>query len=83
MAKTERSFQKQPTVFLNKKENLLSTKGKKNLRHFKNVSKPQERDVQLGDIVTVGECRPLSKTVRYNTLKVMKSGGSKKSFSKF
>ncbi|KAJ8299794.1 hypothetical protein KUTeg_023854 [Tegillarca granosa] len=140
---------------MNKKENLLSTKGKKNLRHFKNVGlgfkTPREameghyidkkcpftgnisirgriltgtvikmkmqrtivirrdylhyvkkynrfekrhknmsvhlspcfRDVQLGDIVTVGECRPLSKTVRYNTLKVMKSGGSKKSFSKF
>jgi small subunit ribosomal protein S11e len=26
--------------------------------------------VQAGDIVTVGECRPLSKTVRFNVLKV-------------
>ena len=34
---TERSFQKQPTVFLNNKKNLLSTKGQKNTRHFKNV----------------------------------------------
>lgn len=34
---TERSFQKQPTVFLNKKSSLLSTKGKKNLRYVKNV----------------------------------------------
>ncbi|VDN42875.1 unnamed protein product [Gongylonema pulchrum] len=28
------------------------------------------RDVAVGDIVTVGECRPLSKTVRYNVLKI-------------
>ncbi|KAJ8872254.1 hypothetical protein PR048_025856 [Dryococelus australis] len=29
-------------------------------------------DVEIGDIVTVGECRPLSKTVRFNVLKVSK-----------
>ncbi|XP_062604706.1 small ribosomal subunit protein uS17-like [Saccostrea cucullata] len=34
---TERSFQKQPTVFLNNKKNLLSAKGKKNNRYFRNV----------------------------------------------
>lgn len=28
--------------------------------------------VALGDLVTVGECRPLSKTVRFNVLKVQK-----------
>ena len=28
-------------------------------------------------------CRPLSKTVKYNTLKVSKSARSKKAFSKF
>ncbi|KAI8870089.1 hypothetical protein GQ42DRAFT_162991 [Ramicandelaber brevisporus] len=40
--------------------------------------------VELGDIVTVGQCRPLSKTVRFNVLKVSKktSKGSKK-FAKF
>jgi small subunit ribosomal protein S11e len=41
------------------------------------------RDVQIGDIVTVGECRPLSKTVRFNVLKVSKPGGKKKGFKKF
>jgi small subunit ribosomal protein S11e len=41
------------------------------------------RDVEVGDVVTVGECRPLSKTVKFNTLKVTKSRGAKKSFKKF
>ena len=41
------------------------------------------RDVQIGDIVTVGECRPLSKTVRFNVLKVTKAAGTKKQFQKF
>lgn len=41
------------------------------------------RDVALGDVVTVGECRPLSKTVRFNVLKVTKGTRSKKSFKKF
>uniref|UniRef100_A0A8C6ZFA1 Small ribosomal subunit protein uS17 n=1 Tax=Nothoprocta perdicaria TaxID=30464 RepID=A0A8C6ZFA1_NOTPE len=40
-------------------------------------------DVQIGDIVTVGECRPLSKTVRFNVLKVTKAAGTKKQFQKF
>ncbi|XP_063239246.1 small ribosomal subunit protein uS17 isoform X2 [Bacillus rossius redtenbacheri] len=44
---------------------------------------PCFRDVEIGDIVTVGECRPLSKTVRFNVLKVSKGTGSKKSFKKF
>merc|ERR1711971_1340615 len=152
---TEKSFQHQPTVFLNNKKNLISGKGKKNLRYFKNVGlgfkTPREavegtyidkkcpftgnvsirgriltgivksmkmnrtivlrrdylhfikkyqryekrhktlsahmspcfRDVNLGDLVTVGQCRPLSKTVRFNVLKVAKSVASKKSFEKF
>ncbi|XP_061178639.1 small ribosomal subunit protein uS17-like [Saccostrea cucullata] len=153
---TERSFQKQPTVFLNNKKNLLSAKGKKNNRYFRNVGlgfkTPREailgtyidkkcpftgnvsirgriltgvvqkmkmqrtivirrdylhyvkkykrfekrhknmsvhlspcfRDVEIGDIVTVGECRPLSKTVRFNVLKVAKGGANnKKGFKKF
>ena len=41
------------------------------------------RDVEIGDVVTIGECRPLSKTVRFNVLKVTKGQGSKKSFKKF
>merc|ERR1711872_11784 len=44
---------------------------------------PCFRDIQLGDLVTVGQCRPLSKTVRFNVLKVAKSVASKKSFEKF
>ncbi|EFO15995.1 40S ribosomal protein S11 [Loa loa] len=44
---------------------------------------PAFRDIAVGDIVTVGECRPLSKTVRYNVLKVLKASGAKKSFDKF
>ena len=55
-------------------------------KRHKNVSvhlSPCFRDVQVGDVLTVGECRPLSKTVKFNTLKVTKSSASKKSFSKF
>jgi small subunit ribosomal protein S11e len=153
VAQTERAFQKQPTVFLNKKRVL--TGSKKKLRHVKSVGlgfkTPREaiegnyidkkcpftgnvsirgriltgtivkqkmqrtivirrdylhfvkkynryekrhrnmsvhlspcfRDVTVGDIATVGECRPLSKTVRFNVLKVTKGKGSKKQFNKF
>ncbi|KAJ3089226.1 hypothetical protein HK102_006901 [Quaeritorhiza haematococci] len=40
--------------------------------------------VEAGDVVTVGQCRPLSKTVRFNVLKVQKKTqkGSKQ-FTKF
>merc|ERR1719495_1282189 len=45
---------------------------------------PCFRDAHIGDIVTVGECRPLSKTVRFNVLKVTQAPGSaKKQFQKF
>ena len=33
--------------------------------------------VHDGDIVTIGECRPLSKTVRFNVLKVTRMTGAK------
>ena len=150
---SERAFQKQPTVFLNRKKEL--GKRKKGLRHYKNVGlgfktpreaiegnyidkkcpftgnvsvrgriltgvitkmkmqrtvvirrdylhyikkycrfekrhrnisvhlSPAFRDVKIGDVVTVGECRPLAKTVRFNVLKVTKAPGSKKTFQKF
>merc|ERR1712202_41393 len=55
-------------------------------KRHKNMSvrlSPCFRDTQVGDVVTVGECRPLSKTVKFNTLKVTKSSASKKSFAKF
>lgn len=154
---TEKAFQKQPSIFLNKKR-LLGQKVKKNeLRFVKNVGlgfkTPKEafegtyidkkcpftgtvnirgriltgivksmkmnrtivirrdylhhvkkynrfekrhknlsvhlspcfRDVSVGDTVTVGQCRPLSKTVRFNVLKVSKGKASKnkKMFEKF
>ncbi|ELK28586.1 40S ribosomal protein S11 [Myotis davidii] len=153
---TERAYQKQPTIFQNKKRVLLGETGKEKLpRYYKNIGlgfkTPKEaiegtyidkkcpftgnvsirgrilsgvvtkmkmqrtivirrdylhyirkynrfekrhknmsvhlspcfRDVQIGDIVTVGECRPLSKTVRFNVLKVTKAAGTKKQFQKF
>uniref|UniRef100_A0A0G4FV86 Small ribosomal subunit protein uS17 N-terminal domain-containing protein n=1 Tax=Chromera velia CCMP2878 TaxID=1169474 RepID=A0A0G4FV86_9ALVE len=43
-------------------------------------------DVKEGDIVTIGQCRPLSKTVRFNVLKVEKNqifGTSRKQFKLF
>merc|ERR1712166_826840 len=40
--------------------------------------------VSEGDQVTVGQCRPLSKTVRFNTLRVLpRTGKAVKQFSKF
>ena len=41
------------------------------------------RDIEPGDVVVVGQCRPLSKTVRFNVLKVQKVKGGKKQFQKF
>nr|XP_033944645.1 40S ribosomal protein S11-like isoform X2 [Pseudochaenichthys georgianus] len=55
-------------------------------KRHKNISvhlSPCFRDVSVGDNVTVGECRPLSKTVRFNVLKVMKAAGAKKQFQMF
>ncbi|ORX82351.1 hypothetical protein K493DRAFT_91914 [Basidiobolus meristosporus CBS 931.73] len=39
--------------------------------------------VENGDVVTVGQCRPLSKTVRFNVLKVQKKSQGSKQFAKF
>ncbi|THY20576.1 putative 40S ribosomal protein S11-B [Aureobasidium pullulans] len=40
--------------------------------------------VEEGDQVTVGQCRPLSKTVRFNVLRVLpRTGKTVKQFSKF
>ncbi|WVQ85914.1 40S ribosomal protein S11 [Cryptococcus sp. DSM 104549] len=38
--------------------------------------------VEIGDQVTVGQCRPLSKTVRFNVLRVSKNKAAK-GFAKF
>jgi small subunit ribosomal protein S11e len=39
--------------------------------------------VSVGDTVEVGECRPLSKTVRFNVLKIVKSATAESAFKKF
>ncbi len=39
--------------------------------------------VQAGDNVTVGQCRPLSKTVRFNVIKINKTVEGSKQFKKF
>jgi small subunit ribosomal protein S11e len=39
--------------------------------------------VETGDTVTVGQCRPLSKTVRFNVLRVSKNKATAKAFGKF
>merc|ERR1712228_820277 len=55
-------------------------------KRHKNISahvSPCFRDIAIGDVVTVGECRPLSKTVRFNVIKVTKSAAAKKQFKKF
>ncbi|KAK7208055.1 40S ribosomal protein S11 [Myxozyma melibiosi] len=39
--------------------------------------------VNEGDSVTVGQCRPISKTVRFNVLRVNSTEGGKKQFAKF
>lgn len=43
-------------------------------------------DITAGDIITAGQCRPLSKTVRFNTVKVEKNqifGSARKQFRLF
>lgn len=47
---------------------------------------PAFKRIKVGDIVTVGQCRPLSKTVRFNVLKVQPNviyGNVKKQFVLF
>lgn len=39
--------------------------------------------VQEGDVVVVGQCRPISKTVRFNVLRVAVSVSKSKQFTKF
>ena len=56
---TERSFQKQPTVFLNNKKNLLSTKGQKNTRHFKNVGLGFKTPREVRKLMSIRQCCPL------------------------
>ncbi|KAJ2964013.1 hypothetical protein NQZ79_g971 [Umbelopsis isabellina] len=55
-------------------------------KRHKNLSahmSPAFVGVEVGDLVTVGQCRPLSKTVRFNVLKVTKGKKASKAFQKF
>jgi len=59
-------------------------------KRHKNLSahcSPAFPRVKEGDTVTVGQCRPLSKTVRFNVIKVDSKresfGGSKRQFGLF
>jgi len=57
-------------------------------KRHKNLSahcSPAFIGIKQGDMVTVGECRPLSKTVRFNVLKVLqkRDASSGKQFAKF
>ncbi|KAI7869538.1 40S ribosomal protein [Spinellus fusiger] len=55
-------------------------------KRHKNISahlSPAFDHVENGDIVTIGQCRPLSKTVRFNVLKVQKAKKIGKAFQKF
>ncbi|XP_006884981.1 PREDICTED: 40S ribosomal protein S11-like [Elephantulus edwardii] len=47
------------------------------------ITSTTSANVQIGDIVTKGVCWPLSKTVRFNVLKVTKAAGTKKQFQEF
>merc|ERR1712027_79399 len=44
---------------------------------------PAFRDIKVGDLVTVGECRPVAKTITFNVIKINKTRTTKKGFSKF
>merc|ERR1711976_872506 len=44
---------------------------------------PCFRDIAVGDLVTVGECRPIAKTINLNVVTINKVRTTKKGFSKF
>ncbi|KAJ2664668.1 40S ribosomal protein S11-B [Coemansia sp. RSA 1200] len=55
-------------------------------RRHKNLTahlSPAFVGVEENDIVTVGQCRPLSKTIRFNVIKHQKQTKGSKQFSKF
>jgi small subunit ribosomal protein S11e len=58
-------------------------------KRHRNISahcSPAFKRIKTGDIVTIGQCRPLSKTVRFNVLKVQANqifGSVKKQFMLF
>ncbi|MCD9646608.1 30S ribosomal protein S11, chloroplastic [Datura stramonium] len=95
---TEKAFLKQPGVFLSSKKTGKGKRpGKGGNRYFKSIGlgfkTPREATeahisscfrVKEGDHVIIGQCRPLSKTVRFNVLKVIpggSAGGGKKAFT--
>lgn len=73
------------TVILRREYTHYVPKYKRYERRHKNLAAHASPcfDLKEGDIVTVGQCRPLSKTVRFNVLRVQKSVESKKQFVDF
>ncbi|PHT61154.1 40S ribosomal protein S11 [Capsicum annuum] len=72
--KTEKAFFKQPGVFLRYEKRHSNIPA-----HISPCFRVKE-----GDHVIIGQCRPLSKTVRFNVLKVIpagSAGGGKKAFT--
>lgn len=51
-------------------------------RHFPAHLSPAFR-VHVGDVVDVGQCRPLSKTVRFNVINIVKAAEGGEGFKKF
>merc|ERR1711957_1014155 len=86
-----RSFQKQATIKvvqnkLNKTVQKRYVKYQRFEKRHKMVSahvSPCWRDIAVGDLVTIGECRPLSKTINFNVVKINKVRTTKKGFGKF
>ncbi|OLY80870.1 40S ribosomal protein S11 [Smittium mucronatum] len=75
------------TIIIRREYLHFITKYNRYEKRHKNVAahiSPAFIGVEIGDTVTIGECRPLSKTVRFNVLKVTKKvfKGSKQ-FIKF
>merc|ERR1712212_1302754 len=76
----------QRTIVIRREDLHFIRKYKRFEKRHRNISahcSPCFRDVAQGDVVTVGECRPLSKTVRFNVIKLTKSAAAKKQFKKF
>eukprot|EP01035_Chromulina_nebulosa_P021300 gene21300-27597_t len=78
---TEKAYQKQDAIFIGQKRVLGVRKAKKSLRYYKNIGLGFKTPTEAiegnyvdkkcpftGDVVTIGQCRPLSKTVRFNVL---------------
>ncbi|KAL9397934.1 hypothetical protein Peur_006895 [Populus x canadensis] len=84
---TEKAVLKETRVFLSSKKSMKGKRpGKDKTRHsnIPALISPCRFRVKEGDHLIIGQCRPLSKTVRFNVLKVIPAGsfaGGKKAFT--